>query len=94
MFVAYLARTTELKDATVQLVAELRHAGIKAEMGYGDRSFKAQMKRANSSNAEYAIILGDNELANDFVTIRRADVDAVEVKRGEVIAYLLGEDEK
>ena len=94
VFVAYLARTTELKNATIQLVAELRHAGIKAEMGYGDRSFKAQMKRANSSNAEYAIILGDNELANDFVTIRRADVDAVEVKRGEVLAYLLGEDEK
>lgn len=94
VFVAYLARTKELKDATVQLVAELRHAGIKAEMGYGDRSFKAQMKRANSSNAEYAIVLGENELANDFVTIRRTDTDAVEVKRGEVIAYLLGEDGK
>jgi len=94
VFVAYLARTTELKDATVQLIAELRHAGIKAEMGYGDRSFKAQMKRASSSNAEYAIILGDNELANHFVTIRRADTEAVEVKRSEVIAYLTGIDKK
>ncbi len=94
VFVAYLARTTELKDATVQLVAELRHAGIKAEMGYGDRSFKAQMKRASSSNAEYAIIIGDNELTNGFVTIRRADADAVEINRGEVVTYLLGEDEK
>ncbi len=61
VFVAYLTRTQELKDATVQLMAELRRAGIKAEMGYGDRSFKAQMKRANSSHAEYALILGDNE---------------------------------
>ncbi len=95
VFVAYLARTTELKDATVQLVAELRHAGIKADMGYGDRSFKAQMKRASSSNAEYAIIIGENELANGFVTIRRAEVEAVEVKRSEVIAYLTtGDDEK
>ncbi len=94
VFVAYLAKTQELKDATVQLVAELRRAGIKAEMGYGDRSFKAQMKRASSSNAEYAIILGENELANGFVTIRRADVEAVEVKRSEVIAYLKNDDEK
>jgi len=95
VFVAYLARTTELKDATVQLVAELRHAGIKADMGYGDRSFKAQMKRASSSNAEYAIIIGENELANGFVTIRRAEVEAVEVKRSEVIVYLTtGDDEK
>ena len=94
VFVAYLAKTAELKDATIQLVADLRHAGIKAEMSYGDRSFKAQMKRASSSNAEYAIIIGENELANGFVTIRRADIDAVEVKRGEVIAYLTGDDEK
>jgi len=94
VFVAYLARTTELKDATVQLVAELRHAGIKADMGYGDRSFKAQMKRASSSNAEYAIIIGENELTNGFVTIRRAEVEAVEVKRSEVIAYITGNDEK
>ena len=94
MFVAYLTRTQELKDATVQLVAELRRAGIKTEMGYGDRSFKAQMKRANSSHAEYALILGDNELANDFVTVRRADTESVEVKRGEIVAYLLGEDGK
>ena len=94
VFVAYLTRTQELKDATVQLVAELRRAGIKTEMGYGDRSFKAQMKRANSSQAEYALILGDNELANDFVTVRRADTESVEVKRGEIVAYLLGEDGK
>ncbi len=93
VFVAYLAKTQELKDATIQLVADLRHAGIKAEMSYGDRSFKAQMKRASSSNAEYAIIIGENELANGFVTIRRADVEAVEVKRSEVITYLTSDDE-
>ncbi len=92
VFVAYLAKTPELKDTTVQLVAELRHAGIKTEMGYGDRSFKAQMKRANSSNAEYAIIIGENELANGFVTIRRSGTESAEVKRGEVIAYLNGEE--
>jgi len=93
VFVAYLAKTQELKDATIQLVADLRHAGIKAEMSYGDRSFKAQMKRASSSNTEYAIIIGENELANGFVTIRRADVEAVEVKRSEVITYLTSDDE-
>jgi len=63
-------------------------------MGYGDRSFKAQMKRANSANAEYAIIIGENELANGFVTIRRSGVESTEVKRGEVIAYLNGENGK
>ncbi len=94
VFVAYLTRTQELKDATIQLVAELRHAGIKAEMAYGDRSFKAQMKRASSSNAEYAIILGENELANGTVTLRRADVDSVEIPRGEVTQNKTGQYKK
>ena len=52
------------------------------------------MKRANSSHAEYALILGDNELANNFVTVRRTDTESVEVKRSEIVAYLLGEDGK
>jgi len=33
-------------------------------------SFKAQMKRADKSGAEYAIILGDNELSEGIVTIK------------------------
>src|SRR6266516_3748224 len=48
VFVTYLGKATELKNAAVQVVAELRHAGIKTEMSYGDRSFKAQMKRADT----------------------------------------------
>ncbi len=94
VFVAYLGKTAELKNATVQLVADLRHAGIKAEMSYGDRSFKAQMKRANSSHAEYAIIIGEDELAEDVVTIRHEESDGVKVKCSEVILYLKGNNEK
>ncbi len=94
VFVTYLAKTAELKNATVQLVAELRHAGIKAEMSYGDRSFKAQMKRAGSSNAEYVIVIGENELANNTVTIRRSGVESVEIQHGEIITYLTEDNEK
>lgn len=90
VFVAYLGKKPELKDATVQLIADLRHADIKAEMSYGDRSFKAQMKRASSSGAVYAIIIGEDELAKDVVTIRHEDAENVEVKRDEVVAYLRG----
>src|SRR5260370_35557567 len=48
-FVVYFGKTMELREAAVQLTAELRHAGIAAEMSYGDRSPKAQMKNANAS---------------------------------------------
>ena len=40
----------------MSLVAELRRAGIPAEMSYGGRSGKAQMKQANASGAAYALL--------------------------------------
>jgi histidyl-tRNA synthetase len=87
VFVAYLGKTTELKNAAVQVVAELRHAGIKTEMSYGDRSFKAQMKRADTSGATYVVIIGEDELANDSVTVKSFEERAL-VKRGDVVEYL------
>ena len=94
VFVVNLNKSAELKNAVVQLVAALRHAGIKAEMAYGDRSFKAQMKRAGSSNAEYVIVIGEDELAQNVVSVRRSGEESVKVGCGDIVTYLLGEDEK
>ncbi len=96
-FVVYIGKTKELKASAVQLTAQLRKAGIKVEMSYGDRSPKAQMKQANNSGATYALIIGDNELANSSVSIKdlQADTSAsdkkqIEVKRAQVIDFLSG----
>ncbi len=95
-YVVYLSKTPELKDAVVRIVAELRHAGIKTEMGYGDRSGKSQMKQAGASGSAYAILIGENELAGDYVTVKNlqaAGMDTenkqIEVKRDELTEYLL-----
>src|SRR5215469_12719432 len=50
-FVVYFGKTPEYKEAAVRAVAQLRHAGIKTEMAYGDRSAKSQMKQANNAGA-------------------------------------------
>lgn len=96
-FVTYLGQAPELKDAAVEIVAQLRRAGIKTEMSYGDRSPKAQMRQANASGAAYAVIIGEAELADDFVTIKDlqaqgmdAEKKQVQVKRDALIAYLGG----
>ncbi|GAC1380197.1 MAG: histidine--tRNA ligase [Ktedonobacteraceae bacterium] len=96
-FVIYFGKTAALKAVAVQLVAQLRHGGIKAEMSYGDRSSKAQMKQANSSGAAYALIIGDNELANNTVSVKdlqaestASDKKQVEVQREDLISYLNG----
>ncbi len=94
-FVVALGKTAEVKDATVQLVADLRHSGIKAEMSYGDRGFKAQMKQVKSSSADYALLLGEDELAQGLVTVKdqrsnEAGMEAqqVQIKREEIVDYL------
>ncbi|HLX59542.1 MAG TPA: histidine--tRNA ligase [Ktedonobacteraceae bacterium] len=94
-YVVYFGKAPEYKDAAVRVVAELRHAGIKAEMGYGERSAKSQMKQANASGSAYAILIGDNELAGNFVMVKDMQAEGmdeeskqVEVKRDELIDYL------
>jgi histidyl-tRNA synthetase len=45
-------------------------AGIRVDVNLGGGSFKSQMKRANSSNAEFALILGEQELAEARVGVK------------------------
>ena len=98
VFVVYLGKITELKDAAIQLTAELRHAGIKTEMSYGDGSPKAQMKQANASGAIYAVILGEDELANNVVSVKNLQAEGmdkekkqIQVQRDTLLEYLNSE---
>ncbi len=48
----------------------LRKAGIAADRSYGGRSMKAQMKVADRSGANFAVIIGEDEVAAGEVTLR------------------------
>ena len=37
-----------------------------AEMSYGDRSSKAQMKQANNAGATFAILIGESKVGDSF----------------------------
>jgi histidyl-tRNA synthetase len=71
---APLAYVVHVGDAATQLahrVAEaLRDAGHAIVVNAGGGSFKAQMKRADASGARYALIVGDDEAANESVAIK------------------------
>jgi histidyl-tRNA synthetase len=54
----------------ISLVQSLRERGIRALMSYKARSLKAQMRQAGSHEAEYAVIIGDDELAQGQVLLR------------------------
>ena len=94
-FVVNLGKSAECQDAVVNLAAELRRAGIQTEMAYGGRSSKAQMRQANASGAAYGLLIGDNELAGGFVTVKDLQAGGMEterkqteIKREEIVAFL------
>jgi histidyl-tRNA synthetase len=77
------------KHAVVRLLYRLREAGIGAEMAFGDRSLRAQLRQAGRQGAAFALIVGENELAADQVAVR----DMVEgeqqlVDGDEIVAWL------
>ena len=60
----------EMKTTALRLVAELRTAGIRADLVYGDRGLKAAMKAANKSGAAFAVIIGSDEVAAGTVELK------------------------
>ena len=44
--------------------------GVKAEMEFGDKSLKSQMKQANRLDAKHVLIVGDNEIKEGKVILR------------------------
>jgi len=67
----YLAHQGETADVLAGTVAEaLRDAGLKVVLHCGGGSFKAQMKKADSSGAACAVIIGDDEAAASAATLK------------------------
>jgi histidyl-tRNA synthetase len=52
----------EAKRRLVRVVAQLRRAGVAADLGYGERGMKGALKAADRSGARYALLVGDREL--------------------------------
>jgi len=88
VFVAVLGERAQLAGA--QLAQHLRQKGLIVERDYLNRSLKAQLKAADRHNAGYTIILGENELVNNQVILRRmGDSSQTVISLNDVEAYLL-----
>ena len=59
------------KSVALSLAAQLRLAGIRTEIAYGDRALKGAMKAADKSGSRYVIVLGDSEVASGVVELKR-----------------------
>ena len=71
------------RERVLQAVAELRRAGISADVDYAGRSFKGQMTQAGRSRARTIVIVRGDDAA-----VRRDGIDEQVVGLGEVVATL------
>jgi histidyl-tRNA synthetase len=68
---AYVVHLGEAADRFALLAAEtLREQGLHVILHCGGGSFKAQMKKADTSGARYAAIIGDDEAAAQQLTLK------------------------
>lgn len=58
------------RPVALQIAQQLRMAGVSADIDLEGRSLKAQMRLADRSGARYALILGEEELAQGTITLR------------------------
>lgn len=87
IFVA--AMQDSLEPPAAALLLKLRQQGIAAEKDYNQRSGRAQMKYADKLGVRYVILLGDDEIKGNFVTIRNmSSKEQWQVKNEGIIPFL------
>ena len=59
-YIATIGRDAEIEG--LKIAEGLREKGCRVEIHYGGASLKSQLRKADRMNAEYALILGDDEL--------------------------------
>ncbi len=63
-------------EAARDLTRDLRRAGFSVDRAFENRSMKSQFKSADKSGARLALVIGEDEVANDSVTVRHLRGDA------------------
>jgi histidyl-tRNA synthetase len=89
--IAYVVALSEATRAPAFALAhELRRAGAAVDLDYMGRSAKGQMKQAGRRGSSFALIIGDDELATDTVTVRRlGEGSETRIQRAEALALVV-----
>jgi histidyl-tRNA synthetase len=77
------------KSVALKYAAELRAAGFKVELAFGDRALKTAMKSADKSGARYSLVIGDEEMAGGVVEVKEMSTGSVNSVRLDSLASAL-----
>lgn len=79
----------EAKKRAPKLLHEMRAKGLTVDGDYMNKKMKAQIKAADRQNAAYALILGEEELANNSIMVKELETGDQElVSLDELSGYL------
>ena len=59
------------KEKSLAIAQNLRQAGLRVEIAFGDRALKGAMKAADKSGSEFAVVIGESELNSGVVELKR-----------------------
>ncbi len=90
----YMIRVgVEAEKEGMRLAEKMRNEidGIKLQVNCGGGSFKSQFKKADKSGAEYAIIIGDDEVSRGEVSLKplRSGEEQKDLTQNDVIQFLI-----
>lgn len=89
VFVAHMGEQTALE--ALKLVEGLHSHNMSAEMSFGGRTLKTQLRHANLRGAKYAVILGEDEMALQQATVRNLQSgEQTRVALNEVVGFIQG----
>lgn len=72
----------------VKLINDLRRNGIKVDKDYLNRKIKGQMKQADRLNANYTVVIGDQELENNEIGVKNMiSGESENVQLDELVNY-------
>jgi histidyl-tRNA synthetase len=77
------------KSTALKYAADLRAAGFKIELAFGDRALKTAMKMADKSGARYSLVIGDEEMASGVVEVKEMSSGSVNSVRLNALASAL-----
>ncbi|MGN8645614.1 histidine--tRNA ligase [Gracilibacillus sp. HCP3S3_G5_1] len=70
-YVVSLGEEANLKAAAI--INELRQAGVQVDKDYQGKKFKGQFKAADRLQAKYVLVLGEDELANNQISVKNME---------------------
>jgi histidyl-tRNA synthetase len=76
VYVILVGEAAESEGMTVAEAMRSALPQLKVQVNCGGGSFKSQFKKADKSAAQFALIMGDDELANQTVSIKPLRTEA------------------